>query len=261
MGSKIIVITICPSINKFMEKEQKDTNISILTKDLTRETLYKLFIKSNTEIIGIDDLDEIEGVGKSENLSMSKHQDVRHQAEKLLFMSMLMDNDLENLIEKRKNAKYDYMIGLLLYLSSNPRCKEGFGYFKESILKFDKSLSDWCSFLNSIVSDINGIGSISFAPSVILQFGGILQFEIESNLIMDIKFNMVRFNELFEKKGSKYNFDIFVQNEGKSVIIASGVSDGSGEKSGLSSQISYLNNIYETLTTKNERFILLSHGH
>ena len=168
---------------------------------------------------------------------------------------------VNHIVVERKNAKYDYMIGLLLYLSSNPRFKYGFGYFKESILKFDKSLSDWCSFLNSIVSDINGIGSISFAPSVILQFGGILQFEIESNLIMDIKFNMVRFNELFEKKGSKYNFDIFVQNEGKSVIIASGVSDGSGEKSGLSSQISYLNNIYETLTTKNERFILLSHGH
>ena len=223
MGSKIIVITICPSINKFMEKEQKDTNISVLTKDLTRETLYKLFIKSNTEIIGIDDLDEIKGVG-----TLSLH---------------------------------DALPILMLYLSSNPRFKYGFGYFKESILKFDKSLSDWCSFLNSIVSDINGIGSISFAPSVILQFGGILQFEIESNLIMDIKFNMVRFNELFEKKGSKYNFDIFVQNKGKSVIIASGVSDGSGEKSGLSSQISYLNNIYETLTTKNERFILLSHGH
>ena len=72
---------------------------------------------------------------------------------------------------------------------------------------------------------------------------------------------MVRYNELFEKKGYKYDFDIFVQNEGKSVIIASGVREGSGEKSGLSSQISYLNNIYETLTTKNERFILLSHGH
>lgn len=244
-----------------MEKEQKDTIKSVLTKDLTRETLYKLFIKSNTEIIGIDDLDEIEGVDKLENLPMTINHDVRHLAEKLLFMSMLMDNDLENLIEKRKNAKYDYMIGLLLYLSSNPRFKYGFGYFKESILKFDKSLSEWCSFLNSIVSDINGMGLISFAPDVILQFGSVLQFEIESNLIMDIRFNMVKFNELFEKKGPKYNFDIFVQNEGKSVIIASGVSDGSGEKSGLRSQISNLNNIYETLTIKNERFILLSHGH
>lgn len=261
MGSKIIVITICPSLNKFMEKEQKGTIISVLTKDLTRETLYKLFIKSNTETIGINDLDGIDGIGKPENLSITKNHDVRHLAEKLLFMSMLMDNDLENLIERRKNTKYDYMIGLLFYLSSNPRFKYGFGYFKECILKFDKSLSDWCFFLNSIVSDIKGMGLISFAPDVIIQFGGVLQFEIKSNLIMDIKFDMVRYNELFEKKGYKYDFDIFVQNEGKSVIIASGVSDGSGEKSGLSSQISYLNNIYETLTTKNERFILLSHGH
>lgn len=30
-----------------MEKEQKDTIKSVLTTDLTRETLYKLFIKSN----------------------------------------------------------------------------------------------------------------------------------------------------------------------------------------------------------------------
>lgn len=173
-----------------MEKEQKDTIKSVLTTDLTRETLYKLFIKSNTEIIRIDDLDEIEGVDKPENLSMTKNHDVRHLAEKLLFMSMLMDYDLENLIEKRKNAKYDYMIGLLLYLSSNPRFKYGFGYFKESILKFDKSLSEWCSFLNSIVSDINGMGLISFAPDVILQFGSVLQFEIEANLIIDIRFNL-----------------------------------------------------------------------
>ncbi|WP_438638736.1 hypothetical protein [Muribaculum intestinale] len=85
-----------------MEKEQKGTIISVLTKDLTRETLYKLFIKSNTEIIGINDLDGIEGMGKPENLSITKNHDVRHLAEKLLFMSMLMDNDLENLIERRK---------------------------------------------------------------------------------------------------------------------------------------------------------------
>lgn len=244
-----------------MEKEQKDTNISVLTKDLTRETLYKLFIKSNIEIIGISDIDEIEEVGKPKNLSMTKNHEIRHFAEKLLFMSLLMDNNLENLIEKRKNAKYDYMIGLMLYISSNPQFQYGFGYFKECILRFDKSMSEWCSFLNSIVSDIKGMGLISFATDVILQFGGVLQFEIESNLIMDIQFNMARFNKLFEKKGPKYDFDIFVRNKGMSVIIASGVSDGSGEKSGLRTQISNLNNIYETLTIKNERFILLSHGH
>lgn len=124
-----------------MEKEQRDTIFSVLAKDLTRETLYRLFIKSNTEIIRIDDLDEIEVEGQPEKQSMTKNHDVRHMAEKLLFMSLLMDNDLENLIEKRKNAKYDYMTGLLLYIASNPRFKYGFGYFKESILKFDKLLN------------------------------------------------------------------------------------------------------------------------
>lgn len=244
-----------------MEKEQRDTVIPVLTNDLTRETLYKLFIKSNTETVGIDDFDKIKEEGQPEKQSMTKNHDIRHRAEKLLFMSLLMDNDLENLIEKRKNTKYDYMTGLLLYIASNPRFKYGFGYFKECILKFDKSLNQWCSFLNSIVSDIQKIGLITFAPDVILQFGSVLQFEIENNSIIDIRFNMVKFDELFDKKGAKYDFDIFVRQEGKSIIIASGVSDGSGEKSGLHFQISNLNNIYEKLTIKNERFILLSHGH
>jgi len=71
----------------------------VLSKDLNREMLYKLFIKDNTQSIGVDEIDMIdEGVQ-----SLSKEREVRHRAEKLLFLNLLMDYDLENQIERRKN--------------------------------------------------------------------------------------------------------------------------------------------------------------
>lgn len=57
----------------------------------------------------------------------------------------------------KKNAKYDYMTGLLLYIASNPRFKYGFGYFKDNIQSFDKILSQWCTFLNAVISDVNAL--------------------------------------------------------------------------------------------------------
>lgn len=87
----------------------------VLFKDLDREVLYKLFINSNAQSMDVDEIGMIdEGVQVS-----PKEREVRHRVEKLLFLNLLMDYDLENQIERRKNAKYDYMNGLLLYIASN----------------------------------------------------------------------------------------------------------------------------------------------
>ena len=75
----------------------------VLFKDLNREVLYKLFINSNAQSMDVDEIGMIdEGVQSS-----PKEREVRHRVEKLLFLNLLMDYDLENQIERRKNAKYD----------------------------------------------------------------------------------------------------------------------------------------------------------
>ena len=80
----------------------------VLFKDLNREVLYKLFINSNAQSMDVDEIGMIdEGVQSS-----PKEREVRHRVEKLLFLNLLMDYDLENQIERRKNAKYDYMNGI-----------------------------------------------------------------------------------------------------------------------------------------------------
>ena len=57
----------------------------VLSKDLNREMLYKLFIKDNTQSIGVDEIDMIdEGVQ-----SLSKEREVRHRAEKLFICLIL----------------------------------------------------------------------------------------------------------------------------------------------------------------------------
>ena len=146
----------------------------VLSKDLNREMLYKLFIKDNTQSIGVDEIDMIdEGVQ-----SLSKEREVRHRAEKLLFLNLLMDYDLENQIERRKNAKYDYMTGLLLYIASNPRFKYGFGYFKDNIQSFDKILSQWCTFLNAVISDVNALPFIDLDQHVVIEFGEVLNITL-----------------------------------------------------------------------------------
>ena len=99
----------------------------VLYRDLNREILYKLFINDNTQSIDVDEIDIID----EKVQSSSKEKEVRHREEKLLFLNLLMDYDLENQIERRKNAKYDYMNGLLLYIASNHHFKYGFGYKRQ----------------------------------------------------------------------------------------------------------------------------------
>lgn len=243
-----------------MGKDTTKEHSPILTKDLSRETLYNLFVKHSVESIAIDDLKKGEDNGKGYGNS-SKQKDIRYKTEKLLFLNFLMDSDLENQIEKRKNAKYDYMIGLLFFVTSNPNFNYNFGYFKENIVSFDKTLEEWCTFLNSVVSDINTVGEISFAHNVIIQCGGILRLEIVLDSIIEVSINMERFSESFVRCGSKYNFDVIVKEGEKLIPIASGESNGSGEQSGLHRQISHLNDTYERLYRRSEALILFNHGH
>jgi hypothetical protein len=246
-------------MNRVMDKKTIPGQYRIRTKDLTRETLYNFFVNHCTDSIGVDELDKGDVVAS--NKQSSKLVDVRYRTEKLLFLNLLMDSNLENQIEKRKNTKYDYLIGLLLFVTSNTNFNYGFGYFKESIISFDNTLERWCKFLNSVVSDINVIGEISFVDHAIIQCGGILRIEIENDYINEVSINMEKFSESFERCGSKYNFDILVAEGGKMISVASGESDGSGERSGLYRQILNLNDTFARLSLNNEFLINLTHGH
>lgn len=223
----------------------------VLSKDLNREILYKLFINDNAQSIDVDKIDMID----EEAQSSSKEREVRHRAEKLLFLNLLMDYDLENQIERRKNAKYDYMNGLLLYIASNHHFKYGFGYFKDNIQSFDNMLEQWCKFLNAVISDINALPIIQLEQQVVVEFGEILDISLSKNTICKVKIEMENFDRLFEKKDKIYDFCIRIDKE----IFETGKSNGSGLQSNLYKAFSELNQLITTLSLKQQLLIQLTH--
>lgn len=223
-----------------MNSETSNNLEQVLSKNLNRETLYKLFIESNVQSIDIDKIDTID--------TESQSLDVRHRVEKLMFLNLLMDYDLENQIERRKNAKYDYMIGLLLYIASKPHFKYGFGYFRDCIKSFDKILSQWCKFLDSIISDINALPIINLEQQIVIEFSETLNVTLFKGVIYKIDINMDNFDKLFNNKDETYDFSIRIDKE----IFDMGKSDGSGLQSNLYKTVSELNRLITTLSLKRE---------
>ena len=214
----------------------------VLFKDLNREVLYKLFINSNAQSMNVDEIGMIdEGVQSS-----PKEREVRHRVEKLLFLNLLMEYDLENQIERRKNAKYDYMNGLLLYIASNHHFKYGFGYFKDNIQSFDNMLGQWCKFLNAVISDIKVLPVIKLDQQIAVEFGEILNITLSKDVIYDVKINMDNFDRLFWEMTPKYDFCIRVDKG----TFECGKSDGSGLLSNLYKAFSELNRLIQTLSSK-----------
>lgn len=238
-----------------MDTGDFEKNDKILLKELTRESLYKLFISHSSETIAVTDLD---AEGKKGNSAAS--EDVRYKTDILVFLSLLMDYDLENQIEHRKNVKYDYMTGLLLYVSSNPQFKYGFGYFKESIKNFDNMLKGWNDFIDAAIADIKVIEKIYIHPEIVIQIGCILRFRIAYDAIISVDIDLDKFKDIFSKWGREYHFDILVRDGNKEFTIASGTGDGKGKQSGLYNQILSLNDLYGDLSRKFESFISLTHG-
>lgn len=228
----------------------------VLFKDLNREVLYKLFINSNAQSMDVDEIGMIdEGVQSS-----PKEREVRHRVEKLLFLNLLMDYDLENQIERRKNAKYDYMNGLLLYIASNHHFKYGFGYFKDNIQSFDHILGQWCKFLNAVISDINALPIIQLEQQVLVEFGEILDITLSKDAIYKVKIDIENFDKLFKKRDKIYDFCIRIDEK----IFETGKSDGSGLQSNLYKAFSGLNQLITTLSLKQQvepLLIPLTHGH
>lgn len=239
-----------------MDKGDFEKIDKVSLKELTRESLYKLFISHTTETVAVNDLIVVGKKGKS-----ATSEDVRYKLDILAFLSLMMDYDLENQIEHRKNAKYDYMIGLLLYVSSNSQFKYGFGYFKESIKNFDNMLKGWNVFIDSAIEDIKAIDKIEIDPEIIVQLGGILRFRIACDTIVSVSIDVDKLKDIFTKWGKSYHFDILVKDGNKEFTIASGTGDGKGKQSGLYNQILILNDMYDDLSRKNESLISLTHGH
>lgn len=225
---------------KHMNSEISYNLEQVLSKDLNRETLYKLFIESNVQSINVDKIDAID--------TESQPLDVRYRAEKLLFLNLLMDYDLENQIEQRKNAKYDYMIGLLLYIASNPHFKYGFGYFIDCIQSFEKILVQWCEFLDSVISDVNALPVISLKQQIVIEFSETLNITLSKGVVYKVEIDMDNFDKLFNNKDKTYDFSIRIDKE----IFNMGKSDGSGLRSNLYKTVSELNRLITTFSLKRE---------
>lgn len=228
----------------------------IQSKDLNREKLYKLFIRNNTQSINIEDITETDT--KAHSLLIEK--EIRNSTEKLLFLNLLMDCDLESQIKQSKNAKYDYMTGLLLYITSNPHFKYGFGYFKDYIQSFDKILDQWCKFLDAIIADINALPIINLNQHITVEFGKVLNITLCKGIICEVKIDMNNFDSVFKEKNKPYDFCIKIDLE----IFETGKSDGSGLQSDLYKAFSGLNKLIMTLSSKRQlesMLIPLTHGH
>lgn len=231
-----------------MNKDATEKWDPVQFKDLDREALYKLFINSNTQSIEVEELDK-------EVASSNYELAVRYRQEKLLFLNLLMDYDLENQIERRKNVRYDYMIGLLLCIASNPRFKYTFGYFKENIHSFDKKLSKWCNFLNAIISDIKTLPIITVSRQITIEFGGILMVNLSKNVITDVKIELDRFDKIFDEIDTEYDFCILINGK----IIETGKSNGKGVESTLYKSFTTLNALKDNYSIKNRLLISLIH--
>jgi hypothetical protein len=242
-----------------MSNVNKNKTSSIAIGNLNRNNLYELFIEKHTPSINV------ENIGNRKDIEASGTEGVRYKAEKLLFINLLLDCDLERQIEYRKNAKYDYMTGLLLFIASNPHFKYGFGYFLDYIQRFDDLLSNWCKFINAVISDVNSIDSIKFAKYVFIQFAGVLQIEFSGGLIIDIAVNIERFDTLFGKWNNRYDFDVIIGSResdwnGRNIIF-SGASDGCGQHSNLSKCIKRMNSYSEIMSHKRDMLISFTHEH
>lgn len=237
-----------------MGKEKTDIKLEkVPIGALDRQKLYRLFIESSVPSIDVTEIDR-------DNLP-KLNDDIRHKADKLLFLTLLMDYDLENQIEYRKNSKYDYLTGLLLYISSNPQFKYGFGYFKESIKNFDKMLEGWCKLINAVILDINSIGRISFSKKIFIHINDILLITIEEGNVTVIDVNLRKSDYFSCKWSNEYDFNILIPDKENEYILTSGRGNGTGEKSGLKLEIIRLNNLYNDLLRKNTAQIIFTHNH
>ena len=238
-----------------MDNEIPNNHKQVLSKDLNRETLFKLFFDNNILSIGVDKI----GMTKEEQ-PLFKEREVRYGAEKLLFLHLLMDSNLKNQIEQRKDVKYDYMIGLLLYIASNSHFKYSFGYFRDCIQSFDTILAQWCKFLDAIIADINVLPSINLEQHIIVELDEILNISLSKGVICSVKINMDNFDKLFNINGRTYDFSIRIDEE----IFDVGKSDGSGLQSNLYNAFSELNRLIMTLSLERQlepMLIPLTHGH
>lgn len=209
----------------------------VLCKNFNREILYNLYIRDNTLSINVDDI-----VKKENTTSYINESKIRYRAEKLILLNLLMDKDLENQIELRKNSKYDYLIGLLLFITSNQHFKYGYGYFCESIISFDKFLKDWCNFLNAIIADINVLPTIQVPSNITISYEEVIEITISNGYVVSVKIDLNNFDKLFRQRSKNYNFSLIIDK----VIYEATVSDGSGYNSNLYKKYIELDNFFDT---------------
>jgi len=223
-------------------KEEQIEMPSVKLHELTREKMFNLFMANTNPAVSVTDIDK-------SNTSGKKHKEkVRYETDKLILVNLLMDDDLENQIENRKNLKYDYMIGLLLYIASNPHFGYGYGYFKENILHFDNFLSGWAKFLDLIIYDINSLPPLLLEQTVVFEFSGAVKIAVEVDKITGVSIEYDNIGTLFRKVGKKYDFNIIIGDEASQYILESGESNGTGVGGGLYASVLKINNLAQVYT-------------
>ena len=226
----------------------------ILFSEFTREQLGQMIVNIFTNDVPVENI-----INNSDEeymvTAISGNQQIRYFEEKRMFLLLMFGPDLSS-VYKVANSPRDYMIGLLLYISSTPNFSYSFGLFKDRMNSFENLISKWNRFLDNVVKDISSIQKISMDNILILEVEDMLRFYISENSIVDFKFNMDNFDRIFKSIGEKYQFRIYLSQGEKEQLFTTGCSNGDGIKSGLCLEICQINNLINSIKGKPAKEVL-----
>ena len=225
-------------------------------QDFTREKLCDLINVSFEYHVPIETMEK--NVLGSEQ-KFAKEKETRYAEEKDLCITMLFTPFLS--LQIRRNVQYDYMIGFLLYLTSNCHFNYSFGYFKKKIELFDNIMETWDMFLNHLIDDVNSIPELHLSHKIKLEFNNILCLSIQNGTIVSAKIIDMNFEKIFDIKEHSYHYNVYLTDEisakNRHQLIESGRDTGNGE---LKSTFANLNNIISIFDHKSTSLISAFHN-
>lgn len=238
-----------------MEKDKLERNvIQPSLKEFSREMLSWLIEISFIELEQAPAEDGPKANGNPQDEKGYTKHESRYLAQKELFSLMLFDPMLEEQISMRKNANFDYMIGLHFFITANKNFHYNFGLFEQQIDFFDQILNSWCSFLDQVVRDVTALQGFITEQCIELEFDGILRLFLCKDTIISASLNLENFNAIFKKRTGNYHyhFGLYLcegQNQ-RPQLMVSGQGDGKGKDSGLYKAVNWFNDLVESLNKK-----------
>ena len=233
-------------------------NNSILRFDqLSRDNLYVLIQQEMSQSISITDFDF-----KSDKCDYhGDSKDIRFQEHKLLLLNFLFDPFLGQQLSVMKNSKYDYLIGLLFFISAQKNFNYNYSYFLENIESYNQILENWNNLLDTIIKDINVLPTLNSNYRFTLLINDLLLIDLFEQSIERVYVNLSKFNQVFNVRSFDYNYGLYLysENDKRNQLVISGQSNGTGRKSHLFVAFKRINKILDESLEYQKLLINASH--